>query len=241
MINILFLYPDLLNLYGDHANVSAIEKYVKESGVKIQIDRTDDIASADLSKYHMIYVGSGTENSLDRALCLLMPKKDEIKAFVEQGKILLATGTATELFGACIESDRDKTVALEILPYCTRRNKNRRILSDCLFESKLFEKKTLGFINRCSEFYNTGEPLFDVLLGTGYDKSSKNEGFVYKNFVATTLSGPLLVRNPHILEYVCARLFEIGGEQAKENSVSEFAIKAYESAISELENRVNGK
>ena len=67
MINILFLYPDLLNLYGDHANVSAVEKCAKQCGVKIEIDKTDDISSVDLSKYHMIYLGSGTENSLDRA------------------------------------------------------------------------------------------------------------------------------------------------------------------------------
>ena len=237
MINVLFLYPDLLNLYGDHANVSAIEKCAKQCGVKIQIDKTDDIATVDLSKYHMIYLGSGTENSLDRALNLLMPKKDELKAFVEGGKMLLATGSAVELFGQFIETERDKTQALGILGYGSKRSKNRRILQDCLFESDVFEKKTLGFVNRCSEFYDTENPLFKVAFGIGYDKNFKNEGFIYKNFIATTLIGPVLVRNPHVLEYVMTRLFEISGEKPKNEISLELQKQAYESAILELEKR----
>lgn len=237
MINVLFLYPDLLNLYGDHGNVSAVEKYVKQCGVKIQIDKTDDIFSADLSKYHMIYLGSGTENSLDRALDLLMPKKDELKAFVEDGKMLLATGSAVELFGKFIETECDKTQAIGILGYSAHRDKKRRILSDCLFESELFEKKTLGFVNRCSEFYDTENPLFKVVFGAGHGKDSKNEGFVYKNFIATTLIGPILVRNPHVLEYVAAKLFEISGDKPKNEIALELQKRAYESAILELEKR----
>lgn len=241
MINVLFLFPDLLNLYADHANVHAVEKRAKECGVKIQIDKSDDIGSLDLSKYHMIYVGSGTESSLDRALFLMMPHKEALKEFVERGGLLLATGSASELFGKSIDTERDKTQAIGILEYGVRRNTNRRILQDCLFESEVFDKKTLGFVNRCSEFYDTQNSLFSVSLGVGYDKTSKNEGFIYKNFIATTLIGPLLVRNPHILDFVMTKLFEISGDKPKTNKISENAQKAYNSAIIELEKRINAK
>ena len=241
MINILFLYPDLLNLYGDYANVSAVEKYLKLCGAQVNIDRGDTDLAIDFSKYHMIYVGSGTENSLDRALALLMPVKDQIRDFVEEGKMLLATGTAVELFGKCIDGERDSSEALGILNFGTKRDKNRRILSDCLFESRIFDKKTLGFVNRCSAFYDVSDPLFDVNFGVGYDKASKNEGFLYKNFMATTLIGPLLVRNPHVLEYVAKRLFEISGDAPKETADTELVTKAYNAALVELEKRAKGK
>ena len=241
MINVLFLYPDLLNLYGDHANVSALEKYLKERGISVNIDRADTDGVIDFSKYHMIYAGSGTENALDRALSLLMPQKEQIKDFVEGGKMLLATGTATELFGKCIDTERDSTKALEILNYGTKRNKNRRILQDCLFESELFDQKTLGFINRCSEFYDTSNFLFKVSFGVGYDKKSKNEGFVYKNFMATTLIGPLLVRNPHVTKYVADRLFEISGETPSRDADTELTETAYKAALVELEKRAKSK
>ena len=166
-----------------------------------------------------------------------MPKKDELKAFVEDGKMLLATGSSVELFGKFIETERDKTNALEILSFGTRRNKNRRILQDCLFDSELFEKKTLGFVNRCSEFYDSENPLFKVVFGVGYDKNSQNEGFVYKNFIATTLIGPLLVRNPHVLEYVMTKLFEISADKPKHEISLDLQKQAYESAILELEKR----
>jgi CobQ-like glutamine amidotransferase family enzyme len=155
--------------------------------------------------------------------------------------MLLATGSAVELFGKCIDTERDSIPALEILGYGARRIKNCRFLNDCLFKSTVFEKKTLGFVNRCSEFYDTNNSLFDVELGIGYDKSSKNEGFIYKNFIATTLIGPLLVRNPHVLDFVMTRLFEIAQEKPKSDKRSELAQKAYESTVLELEKRVNAK
>lgn len=241
MINILFLYPDLLNLYGDHANVSAIEKYLKQCGVKVNVDRADEDFDLDLSKYHMIYVGSGTESSLDRALSLLMPKKEQIKDFVNEGKMILATGSATELFGKRIEDDRDSTEALGVLPFGVRRDKKRRLLQDCLFDCSLFEKKTLGFVNRCSQFFDVENPLFEVVFGVGHQKNSKNEGFVYKNFMATTLIGPLLVRNPHVLEFVADRLFEISGDAPKAKGDLQLATKAYDAAIIQLEKRASGK
>ena len=241
MINILYLYPDLLNLYGDHANVSALEKYLEARGVKVNIDRADTDAPIDFSKYHMIYVGSGTENAIDRALALLTPYREQIKDFVEDGKMLLATGTATELFGKCIDTERDSTQALGVLGYGAKRDKNRRILQDCLFESSLFEKKTLGFVNRCSDFYDTDNSLFTVSFGVGYDKKSKNEGFVYKNFMATTLIGPLLVRNPHVTKYVADRLFEISGDKPSRDADTELVEKAYNAALVELEKRANSK
>lgn len=241
MINILFLYPELLNLYGEYGNVCAIEKYLKERGVKVNIDRADTDSAIDPSKYDMIYIGSGTENSLDRALALLLPIKDQLAGFVESGKMLLATGTAVELFGKCIDTERDSNKALGILQYGAKRDKNRRILQDCLFECSLFEKKTLGFINRASVFYDVESPLFSVLFGVGHDKNSKNEGFLYKNFMATTLIGPLLVRNPHVLEYVCERLFEISCTSPSSEADLELAKKAYDSALFELEKRASGK
>lgn len=241
MINILFLYPDLLNLYGDHANVSAVEKYLKQSGVKVNVERLESGSPTDLSKYHMIYVGSGTENSLDRALNMLMPVKDQLKEFVDSGRFLLATGTAAELFGKCIEDDRDTAEALGILPFGVRRDKKRRILQDCLFDCSLFNKKTIGFVNRCSQFFDVENPLFEVIFGIGHQKGSKSEGFIYKNLMATTLVGPLLVRNPHVLEFVAGRLTEISKDTPTSKADVELAVKAYEAALVELEKRALSK
>ena len=44
-VNILYLYPDFMSLYGDNGNVRILEKRLKDQGFEVQINKaryTDD-------------------------------------------------------------------------------------------------------------------------------------------------------------------------------------------------------
>ena len=62
-MKILHLYHDIMNLYGEYANVSALERMLEKSGVKFTTDRLTLFDNADLGDYDFIYIGSGTEKN----------------------------------------------------------------------------------------------------------------------------------------------------------------------------------
>jgi len=53
------------------------------------------------------------------------------------------------------------------------------------------------------------DPLFEVIKGVGNNTTSSQrnfEGVRYKNFYASSLSGPILVKNPWLLEKLCTAI-----------------------------------
>lgn len=56
-MKILHLYHDIMNLYGEYANVSALERMLEKSGVKFTTDRLTLFDNADLGDYDFIYIG----------------------------------------------------------------------------------------------------------------------------------------------------------------------------------------
>ena len=49
-MKILHLYHDIMNLYGEYANVSALERMLEKSGVKFTTDRLTLFDNADLHR-----------------------------------------------------------------------------------------------------------------------------------------------------------------------------------------------
>ena len=45
IVNVAWMYPDILNLHGERGNAKAFELVSKKMGVKLNIDRIDDIDS----------------------------------------------------------------------------------------------------------------------------------------------------------------------------------------------------
>ena len=67
-MKILHLYHDLMNLYGDWANVAAMQRILEKSGESVRVDKVTLGGSADLESCDFIFIGSGTERNLRVAL-----------------------------------------------------------------------------------------------------------------------------------------------------------------------------
>ena len=177
-INILHLYFDLMNLYGENGNVKAINYALINQNIKVKIDNLSIEDNIDINKYDLIYLGSSTYDNLMIALDNIKKYKDDLKKYIEDGKFILATGNSFELFGKKINEKE----ALDIFEYEAKKNQTR-IVGDYVKDINSY--KLLAFQNRESIIINNNYPLFD-----------KEVGFNYKNFYGTYLIGPLLVRNP---------------------------------------------
>ena len=101
-MKILHLYHDIMNLYGEYANVSALERMLEKSGVKFTTDRLTLFDNADLGDYDFIYIGSGTEKNRKLVLQDFKKYKDFLVEYINSGKVILMTGNSFEMLGKTI-------------------------------------------------------------------------------------------------------------------------------------------
>lgn len=194
------LFHDLLNLYGESGNVTAIKKALEYQGVEVEIRNLSlDNEPWILDDLDVLYIGAGTEKNQMLALNTLMKYKDEINQFILNRNFVIATGNSIELFGKTINYKEQQISTLGVFDYTTERTP-KRIVSECVFNYDEIEDKILGFENHQGIVSGINTPLFTVERGFGSYPASNGEGFRHNNFFGSYLLGPILVRNPKLLE-----------------------------------------
>ena len=239
-LTILHLYPDLMDLYGEYANLAVLRRRLEALGVSVTVtgcapEDAPDFASADL-----IYMGAGTERRQKYALTALLPHADALKAAVERGAAVLFTGNAMETLGASVTDASGKVWPGYGLADFTTVETDQRTPGDVVASPVLWDAPAVGFMNKCSVTHGIAAPLFHSLpLGFGNDAEHGAEGYVSGNVFATHLTGPALVKNPDFLDLVIRRLFALKGWEVPERlPVLPHEREAYAVTLRELEARI---
>jgi len=229
---ILQLYPNLMNLYGDYANISLLSRYMAEEGFTHEILSSD--SETDFSSYDMIYIGSGTERSSLRALELIAPCVDSLKDFLQKGGRLLLTGTAADLLRDCVEDDTFGSVpGLGLISGKVSRSHSKRILGDVLYHCPAVQATVLGFVNTCSMPEASSTPLFET--GAELNPSGlTTEGILTENILATGLAGPLLIKNPKLCRWYLDAIYQGVGFRPETSADMSVQQAAYDAACREL-------
>ena len=233
-IKILHLFPRLLSLYGEYANVAVLRRALETLGHVVTVD-SYETGEFSVDGYDLIYVGAGTEDNLMEAIRRLMPYKEAIAASIRESALWLATGNAMTLFGTSVKRCQATEAALGCLNYTTDIHESKRYLGDVL-SAEAFGGAFVGFVNTSCVYADIATPLLTLRLGTklGNDKASAESGIRVGNFYGTELIGPVLVKNPHFLAHICK---EITGE-AVELPKDSYTQKAYDVALAELTKRM---
>ena len=92
-IRILRLYPELLDLYGDGGNVLVLKRRLEAMGHEVLCDSLELSDKKELECYDLIVVGAGKTRNLAAAMRDFSAFGDALKAAVEAGRMVLATGT----------------------------------------------------------------------------------------------------------------------------------------------------
>ena len=103
-IQLLHLYPDLMNLYGEYANVAALRRSLERQEAEVVVRTGTLYEDIDFSDADFVYMGAGTESAQLVALEDLRRYTDAVGAALARGVVVLATGNAMELFGSSITS-----------------------------------------------------------------------------------------------------------------------------------------
>ena len=229
-IRILHLYYDIMNLYGEYGNVKVLEKHLRDQEFEVIVDKKTIGEEKHFEDYDFIYMGCGTENNQKVVLSDLLKEKDDFINAIENEKIVLLTGNSFEILGQAID-DED---AIEILNFKTQHI-DKRITTDAICTSKKFKEKIVGFINTSSIVKGNNNPLLEYEYNT---RNLENDGVAYKNVIGTHLIGPLLIRNPEILEYIVRKLCAKKDENFEYKDIEYLEEEeGYKLVLSELEKR----
>ena len=239
-LNIIHLYPDSMNLYGEYANIALLRRHLEAAGVTVAVRAITCEDIPDFSEADLIYMGAGTERSVMAAMLALVHHREKLMAAVDAGALLLFTGNAMTALGASV-TDAAGTVwpGLALAEFTTVETDRRRGV-DVVAESSLLPSPAVGFMNKCSTTAGVTTPLFDRLpLGFGNEAEGGSEGFSAGNVLATHLSGPVLVKNPALLELVIRRLFAAKGWACPaELPTFPHEAEAYAVTLRELQGRI---
>ena len=231
MIRILYLYPDLMNLYGDYGNIAVLERHLNDQGLKVDIDRANPGDDIDFDRYDFIYMGSGTERNQKIALNDLYRYKNDLKIYIEEERPLLFTGNAMELLGKKI-NDQD---GLGIIDFSVEE-KEKRYTGDVIVRNDEIGE-AVGFINK-SSIISGGEKmgLFRYVFTDSNLIDNSYEGYRYKNAFGTHIIGPILAKNPSFMELIVKLLI---GDKGYRRVRYEYEEESYNVTLKALKERGN--
>lgn len=230
------LFPDLLNLYGDGGNISALKKRMEWRGMDAEVVSFEIDSELDFGDIDIILLGGGGDREQLKVLEKLKSYKKAFAEYVEKGGVVLAVCGGFSMLGkSCVIKD-EVTDGLGILDFYTEAKKDR-FIGNVIVESNLDGEnvKIAGFENHGGlTFIGDLEPFGKVLFGNGNNGKDEKEGVLYKNLIGSYLHGPLLPKNAKLTDFILNRaLKQKYGEEVKltklddslEDKALEFMLK----------------
>lgn len=205
-LNILHLYPDLLNLYGDKGNLASLTSRSRWRGIEVTLTLcTKEDSIPDLNLADIIFLGGGPDKAEEMVCNFLKEKRDELSTYIEDGGVLLATCGGFPMLGKEFPTADGLVAGLGILDITSQMAEGRYI-GNVVLESSIGKQPVVGFENRIGKtMIGNYQPLGKVVCGHGNTGDGTLEGLVYKNVIATHLHGPLLPKNPELCDELLTR------------------------------------
>lgn len=205
-INILCLYPNITDLYGDNNNIDILKYRANKRNISVNVDIYtigDDIP--DFCAYDLVFLGGSSNKEQKIINKELIKVRKEIKKSIADGVFYLLICSGFEIFGKSFEdNEKNKIKSLGIYDFYSEFDKTKRCIGDIVLKSDIDGKKVniLGFENHLSSIKNVDKPLGKVTYGNGNSFKDEFEGFFDKNVIGTNLHGPLLSKNPELADYI---------------------------------------
>ena len=212
-LKLIHFYPDLMSLYGSYANVAILKRYLELLGNTVTVKTVAPGETADLADADFLYMGAGTERSQKAALADFVRYAGAVKAAAESGTVQLYAGNAMELLGKTITDSTGKVYEGIGLGSFESVQGEKRIVGDVYGETALYADAVVGFMNKCARITGVETPLLTSMkMGFGNEAEGGAEGFCQNAVFASELTGPILTKNPRLLEKVAAAIYARRGE-----------------------------
>jgi hypothetical protein len=205
-LRIAFLYPELMNIYGDRGNILALSRRAQWRDIDVTVDKVSLGDRIDPDYYDFYFFGGGQDKQQIAVSHDLQGQKgDALKEAVERGAVILSVCGGYQLLGHYYRPfDADDLPGIGLLDVHTDASNNRYI-GNVLIESDI---PGVGLIvafenhSGCTFLGPKVKPLGRSLIGGGNNGKDGTEGAQYKTAYGCYLHGSLLPKNPRLADYL---------------------------------------
>jgi CobQ-like glutamine amidotransferase family enzyme len=203
-LRIAFLYPELMNIYGDRGNVLTLSRRAQWRGIDAQVYTVSIGDEIDPDRFDFYFFGGGQDKQQIAVSHDLQGRKgDALKEAVERGAVVLSVCGGYQLLGKYYRPfDADDLPGTGLFDAHTDAG-DKRYIGNVLIESNLPGVGTIvAFENHSGRTYlGPGcKPLGRSLIGGGNNGEDGTEGAVYKTAYGCYLHGSLLPKNPRFAD-----------------------------------------
>ena len=215
-----WLYPDLMNIYGDRGNILTLRKRVEWRGLEAQVREIQRGETGNLDDVDVFFFGGGQDR--EQALIyddLRQHKEHQLVAAANNGAQILAVCGGYQLLGHYYQTaDGERYDGIGLIDVTTQAGKER-FIGDVVIQTDIagLQPSTLvGFENHSGRTFlgPDARPLGKVLHGKGNNGSDETEGVRQNNVTGTYLHGSLLPKNPHLADHLISEALRRRGDGA---------------------------
>jgi len=215
-----WLYPDLMNIYGDRGNILTLLKRAEWHGLEPKLVELGRGATSQMDEVDVFFFGGGQ----DREQALIYDdlrefKQESLTRAVQNGAQILAVCGGYQLLGHYYQTaDGQRFDGIGLIDVRTEAG-NKRFIGDVVIQANIkgLQPITLvGFENHSGRTFlgPNAKPLGKVILGKGNNGSDKTEGYLQNGVLGTYLHGSLLPKNPHLADHLIGAALRRRGDGA---------------------------
>ncbi|MCG2795120.1 MAG: glutamine amidotransferase [Actinomycetia bacterium] len=216
-LTICYLYPEMMNIYGDRGNVMALVRRCRWRDIAVDVEGLSLREKVRPGRYDIFFMGGGQDRE-QVLVCrdLLENKGDVIKREIEDGAAALVICGGYQLFGKYYRPfEGEELPGINVFDAYTIAGK-KRMIGNVVAKSALGGRfgTVVGFENHSGKTYLGEEstPLGMVTVGSGNNGEDRTEGAVHLGAIGTYLHGSLLPKNPGLADFLIERGLARRGE-----------------------------
>ena len=209
-LNIVQLYPEAMNIYGDNGNVQVVSRRAELYGYQVHLSQYNSIADLDnLLAADMVLGGGGQDSGQRAILADLQRVRPNLLALAEDKVPMLMICGLYQLFGHYFQTkDGDRLDGIGLFDITTVGGAKRLIGNAIIHNDQLGD--LIGYENH-SGVTTLGydqATLGQVVAGYGNDGLGVNEGAIRYMAIGTYLHGPILSKNPRLADWLISSAVE---------------------------------
>lgn len=208
-LKILWMYHDLMDLYGDKGNLQVLKIRAEKRGIDCTVDTCTIGQKKDCREYDLFFLGGGADREQNLIFQDLMERRERIQQAMDEKTAFLLICGGYQLFGQYyLDQDRKKIPGLGFFDYYTESSdRDHRCIGNIAIQADIDGQTfdAVGFENHGGQTRNVSHPFGRVLYGHGNTFQGGQEGFQNDQVLATYMHGPLLPKNPKIADLVLER------------------------------------
>jgi CobQ-like glutamine amidotransferase family enzyme len=200
-IQIAYLYPDEMNIYGDIGNIIVLKRRLEWRGYEAEVLPVEVGVEFDWREVDLVFGGGGQDSG--QLLCGkdLLRHGEELRRLAEDGAPMLLICGLYQLFGRSFVTGEGQTIpGISVFGAQTIAG-TKRMIGNVVVASERYGR-LVGFENHSGQTsLDVGQAgLGRVQRGYGNRPAGRIEGAVMNEAIGTYLHGPVLPKNPRLAD-----------------------------------------